>query len=93
LRSVDHIRYYGDAWRRDQHARRFVGTLLITMLPEWLKPLQEYIRLFYCLGVMLLMVFMPMGLAGLYRKIAGQVRERLHLGYKTRIGAGGQAEV
>ncbi len=42
---------------------------------------------------MLLMVFMPMGLAGLYRKIAGQVRERLHLGYKTRIGAGGQAEV
>lgn len=71
----------------------FVGTLLITMLPEWLKPLQEYIRLFYGLGVMLLMVFMPMGLAGLYRKIAGQVRERLHLGYKTRIGAGGQAEV
>ena len=59
----------------------------------WLKPLQEYIRLFYGLGVMLLMVFMPMGLAGLYRKIAGQVRERLHLGYKTRIGAGGQAEV
>ena len=71
----------------------FVGTLLITMLPEWLKPLQEYIRLFYGLGVMLLMVFMPMGLAGLYRKIAGQVRERLQLGHKTRIGAGGQAEV
>lgn len=43
----------------------FFGTFLITMLPEWLRPLQEYIRLIYGISVMLMMVFMPMGLAGM----------------------------
>lgn len=42
----------------------FLGTILITMLPEWLRPLQEYIRLVYGVGVILLMIFMPMGLMG-----------------------------
>lgn len=43
----------------------FVGSLLVTMLPEWLRPVQQYLKLMYGIGVILLMVFMPMGLAGL----------------------------
>ena len=65
----------------------FLGTMIITMLPEWLKPLQEYIRLFYGLGVMLLMVFMPAGLWGLGEQISTRLKERFHLSRKTRIGA------
>jgi branched-chain amino acid transport system permease protein len=43
----------------------FVGTLLVTLLPEWLRPLTEYMRLINGVGIILLMIFMPMGLAGL----------------------------
>ncbi|WP_312693236.1 branched-chain amino acid ABC transporter permease [Caproiciproducens sp.] len=43
----------------------FVGSVLVTMLPEWLRGLQRYLQLIYGIGVILLMVFMPMGLAGL----------------------------
>ena len=50
-------------------AGTFVGALLVTMLPEWLRPVKEYLKLFYGIGVILLMVFMPMGLAGLITSI------------------------
>jgi branched-chain amino acid transport system permease protein len=43
----------------------FVGSLLVTMLPEWLRPVQRYLKLSYGVGIILLMIFMPMGLAGL----------------------------
>ena len=43
----------------------FVGAILVTMLPEWLRPVQRYLKLSYGVGIILLMVFMPMGLAGL----------------------------
>lgn len=52
-----------------------VGSLLINMLPEWLRPLRQYIRLIYGVGVILLMIFMPMGLAGLPKKIMAKVKE------------------
>ncbi|MEG0751578.1 MAG: branched-chain amino acid ABC transporter permease [Oscillospiraceae bacterium] len=64
----------------------FLGTILITILPEWLRPLQEYIRLVYGLGVMLLMVFMPMGLWGTFVSIANRIKRRFKLGHKTKIG-------
>jgi len=69
-----------------------LGTILITMLPEWLKPLQEYIRLFYGLGVMLLMVFMPTGLWGLGSQISAKVKEKYRLGHKTLVGCEPQAK-
>ena len=43
----------------------FVGAILVTMLPEWLRPVQRYLKLCYGVGIIFLMVFMPMGLAGL----------------------------
>jgi branched-chain amino acid transport system permease protein len=64
----------------------FLGTLIITMLPEWLKPLQEYIRLFYGLGVILLMVFMPMGLAGMFASVTKQIQYKFKLGHRTIVG-------
>lgn len=53
----------------------FVGSLLVTMLPEWLRPVQQYLKLSYGIGVILLMVFMPMGLAGLVSRISKRKRK------------------
>lgn len=67
----------------------FLGTILITMLPEWLRPLQEYIRLVYGVGVMLLMVFMPMGIWGTFHILWKRLRKRMRLRERrTVIGAG-----
>ena len=52
----------------------FFGALLVTMLPEWLRPLQEYIRLIYGISVMIMMVFMPMGIAGMVKAISGKIK-------------------
>lgn len=53
----------------------FVGSLLVTMLPEWLRPVQQYLKLMYGIGVILLMIFMPMGLAGLVTSITKKRRK------------------
>ena len=65
----------------------FMGTILITMLPEWLRPLQEYIRLVYGLGVMLLMVFMPQGLWGTFSSIVKRIMAKRNKDKKTLIGS------
>ena len=64
----------------------FLGTMIITMLPEWLKPLQEHIRLVYGIGVMLMMIFMPTGLWGLGQNIVAAVKIRFNIGKKQYIG-------
>ncbi|MBP2666594.1 MAG: branched-chain amino acid transporter permease [Firmicutes bacterium] len=46
-----------------------IGTVLLIMLPEWFRPLQEYILLVYGIGVILLMVVMPDGLIGGGKKL------------------------
>lgn len=46
-----------------------IGTVLLIMLPEWFRPLQEYILLVYGIGVILLMVVMPDGLVGGGKKL------------------------
>jgi branched-chain amino acid transport system permease protein len=46
-----------------------IGTALLMLLPEWFRPLQEYIMLIYGVGVMLLMVVMPEGLIGGGKKL------------------------
>ena len=64
----------------------FLGTILITMLPELLKPIQEYIRLVYGVGVMLLMIFMPMGLWGTLKNLFKKIKTRFNLGKTTMVG-------
>ncbi len=54
----------------------FVGSVLVTMLPEWLRFMQQYLQLIYGIGVILLMVFMPMGLAGLASKVGKKIRRK-----------------
>ncbi len=55
----------------------FVGSVLVTMLPEWLRFMQQYLQLIYGVGVILLMVFMPMGLAGLASNVGKTIRRKL----------------
>jgi len=54
----------------------FVGTILLTMLPEWMRFMASYYKFVYGIGVILLMVFMPMGLAGLVRSIARKMKKK-----------------
>ncbi len=57
----------------------FVGSLLVTMLPEWLRPVQQYLKLAYGIGVILLMIFMPMGLAGMVKSITKRLRRKVEV--------------
>lgn len=53
----------------------FVGSFLVTMLPETLRVLNEYMRLIYGVAIILLMIFMPMGLSGGIKKIVSKIRK------------------
>lgn len=46
-------------------AGAILGTILIVLLPEWLRFLDQYYMMFYGAGIVLLMVFMPEGIMGL----------------------------
>jgi len=54
----------------------FVGTILLTVMPEWMRVLASYYKLVYGIGVILLMIFMPMGLAGLVQTIYKKIKRR-----------------
>lgn len=45
-----------------------IGTTLVTLLPEWLRVLQDYYMVVYGAGIVLLMVFLPDGLQGVMRR-------------------------
>lgn len=57
-----------------------LGASLLTILPEKLRWLNEYYKLIYGVGVIVLMVFMPMGLMGivdsLKRKIYSKLKQK-----------------
>lgn len=55
----------------------FLGSLLVTMLPEWLRFLEQYLRLIYGIGIILLMIYMPLGLAGLYDLARMKIKKRI----------------
>ncbi|ARP51926.1 branched-chain amino acid ABC transporter permease [Alcaligenes faecalis] len=52
-----------------------VGAAILIPLPELLRDLQQYQRLIYGLTLILLLLFMPQGLAGLWRKWRGARKE------------------
>ena len=43
----------------------FLGTFLVTLMPEVLRPLASYLVLIQGFMIILMMIFMPMGLAGI----------------------------
>lgn len=49
-----------------------VGAILVTLLPEWLRMLQNYYMVVYGAGIVLLMIFMPTGLLGAARGLASR---------------------
>lgn len=49
-----------------------IGTVLVTLLPEWLRVLQDYYMVVYGAGIVLLMVFLPTGLLGATRSLANR---------------------
>lgn len=46
-----------------------LGTVLIVLLPEWLRFLDQYYMMIYGAGVVLLMVFLPQGIMGLLESL------------------------
>lgn len=46
-----------------------IGTILITLLPEWLRFLNEYYMMIYGAGIVLLMGFLPKGMMGVIENI------------------------
>lgn len=57
----------------------FIGTLLITILPEWLRPLTQYMRFIYGIAIILMMIYMPMGLAGVFNSIYARISAKFKL--------------
>jgi branched-chain amino acid transport system permease protein len=45
------------------------GAVLLTVLPEWLRFSREYYMVFYGAGIVVLLILMPDGLAGLVRRL------------------------
>jgi branched-chain amino acid transport system permease protein len=60
----------------DAAAGSAIGTVLLILLPEWLRFLRGAYLAVYGLAVILIMVFMPTGLWGLLRRLGGKPRLR-----------------
>lgn len=57
-----------------------LGCTCLTVLPELLRSFQQYLRLIYGIGIIVLMVFMPMGIMGIvqneWKKITKRAQTR-----------------
>ena len=45
-------------------AGAIIGTLIISLLQEWVRPLQNYMQFIYGIGIMILMIIQPEGILG-----------------------------
>lgn len=55
-----------------------IGTLIITLLQESFRALQDYMQFIYGIGVIILMIFQPEGILGGGRALYERVSKRLH---------------
>jgi branched-chain amino acid transport system permease protein len=53
-----------------------VGATLLTLLPEMLRFLKDSYMMFYAAGIVLIMIFMPSGIAGLVKSMPVSLRLR-----------------
>lgn len=53
-----------------------VGSLLLVMLPEWVRFMKDFYMTFYGAGVALMMIFMPTGIVGLYNLIMVRLKKK-----------------
>lgn len=54
----------------------FCGALIVQVLPQLLKSFEGYLQLFWGIAIVLLMVFMPEGLAGIFKGFARKMRSK-----------------
>jgi branched-chain amino acid transport system permease protein len=54
-----------------------VGAALVTILPEWLRFLEDIYMLIFALSVLFIMIFLPSGLAGGVQTLVKGIRRRL----------------
>ena len=54
----------------------FIGAAALTVLPEYMRFLRDYFMLIYGIAVIIIMVFMPLGIAGLFKSIAVRIARR-----------------
>ena len=55
----------------------FVGSLIVQVLPQLLKSFEGYLQLFWGIAIVLLMVFMPEGIAGIFRSVMKKIRVKI----------------
>ena len=53
-----------------------IGTFVLTILQEWLKPLHNYMMLLYGIGVIILMVVQPEGIVGGVKSLYDKYKRR-----------------
>lgn len=53
-----------------------IGTFLIVMLQEWLRPLESYMMFIYGIGIIILMVFQPEGIMGGVKSVYDRIKAR-----------------
>lgn len=53
------------------------GAFLVQLMPEVLRPIQEYLRLVQGVMLILLMIFMPMGIAGLVQSGFAKIKKAI----------------
>ena len=73
----------------------FFGAVLLTILPELMRFLQTYYKLVYGIGVIVIMVFMPQGVAGMVKHAIYRLthRRKPALAAAAAAAAEGQAAV
>ncbi|GEM_PF-240329 len=54
----------------------FIGSALVTIMPEALRAVQKYLQLCWGIVIVLLMVFMPDGVMGLFSRLATNRKRR-----------------
>lgn len=58
-----------------------IGTLIISLMQEWIRPLQNYMQFIYGSGIMLLMIVQPEGILGggkaIYEKLIRRKKARI----------------
>lgn len=61
----------------DSTVGALIGSLLLTILPEKMRFMQDYYMLIYGIGVIILMIVMPMGIMGIVNILRHKLRNRL----------------
>jgi branched-chain amino acid transport system permease protein len=54
----------------------FIGTALVVLLPEYLRSTEQYYLMLFAVGVILLMIFFPQGVAGIFPAIRSYLIKR-----------------